>query len=294
MHTDTWTCEYCGNAYSDQQNYTNCRCEGMTAFRAGRGVPYSTTEHEFAAAEARERGMAFIVDGKHVNADRVFILSVPDTVGPISAMRTAKIDAQAALRDMEAFSANVSKPMNKAHVELTGQHLSSLMDAVGLEKKPHWDDTYLGMHSYITMSDIEVKVRMLISEMKALIEANNDLREVVHGPAVMKLEVKADPSVLKTFNECVALLKEGYDALGWQESLETENDRGNLMRRIENWVSTTLGDSDVVIDGIRVTDPELAAPITDSTPGVTRVCADCGMPFTDDTSSIFCPSHRQS
>lgn len=119
-----------------------------------------------AESEARVRGMAFIVDGKHVDADRVFILSVPDTVGPISAMRTAKAEAVRTLAELEAFQANVSRPMAKQHVEMTGQHLSQLMGAVGLKKEPHWDNTYLGMHSYITMVDIEAKVRELAQDFR--------------------------------------------------------------------------------------------------------------------------------
>src|ERR1700750_941158 len=100
MHTDTWTCGYCGIAYNNPQGYEHCRCEGMTQFRAERSGKPDSLEHEHAAQEARDRGMAFLVDGKHVPADRVFILSVPDTVGPISAMRQAKDHARAERQEL--------------------------------------------------------------------------------------------------------------------------------------------------------------------------------------------------
>lgn len=139
-------------------------------------------EHESAAAEARERGMAFIVDGKHVNADRIFILSLPDTTGPISDMRRAKADALASLQELEQFHANVSKPMNEQHVKMTGEHLRSLMKAVGMPTPPaHHDNKYIGMHSYVTMCDIETAVRERMSELNSLIVANNELREIVRS-----------------------------------------------------------------------------------------------------------------
>ena len=55
------------------------------------------TEYDKAAIEARQRGMAFLVDGQHVNADRIMILSLPDTTGPISNMRKAKAEAKEVL-----------------------------------------------------------------------------------------------------------------------------------------------------------------------------------------------------
>lgn len=273
MIKDTWTCEFCSETYTSGDEYTMCGCAGMTAFRAGRSVPYSLSEQKEAETEAALRGMSFIVDGKHVSADRVFILSVPDTIGPISNMRAAKADAKRVMEELEAFQLNVSKPMNAAHVAMTGQHLSQIMDVLGLEKKPDWDYTYLGMHSYITMVDIEAKCRSMMSEMLSLIQANNDLREIVHGGeklAVIEFTPSTDaPAGPLPCMHC-----------------------GSSDSRMRAACKVAGCPHYVVINGILVTDPELAAPISDEAPGpASCACGVCGKLF-DHPSSLFCDEHR--
>lgn len=184
----------------------------------------NSESYESAAAEARDRGMAFIVDGRHVNADRVLILSVPDTIGPISNMRREKQEGQRLLQEMEAFSANVSKPMNKAHVELTGQHMRQLLDACGLEKKPHWDDTYLGMHSYITMVDIEAKIREMAQE----------LHDVKRTYTAWKDEHKGQP--ISTYSSVAGALDDAFNRMDLQfyNAINLMSKRDKSMLRINH------------------------------------------------------------
>lgn len=83
-------------------------------------------ENASATKEASERGMAFLVHGVHVSVDNVFVLSVPDTKGPISDMRKAKEDARAAL------------DQQRSYIELTRvmQEALTLLADVGVELGP--------------------------------------------------------------------------------------------------------------------------------------------------------------
>lgn len=86
----------------------------------GNEPPSVQREYDLAAAEARSRGMAFIVHGVHVNADHVMILSMPNTIGPISDMRRAKIDAEAALAEQVSYA-----ELQRQLIEVNQQLLSA-------------------------------------------------------------------------------------------------------------------------------------------------------------------------
>ena len=175
-------------------------------------------EYESAAAEARQRGMAFMVDGKHVNADRVFIFSVPDSIGPISDMRRAKQEALAVMRDMDGN-------------EYVGARLRRLCKKLGVIE-PAGDDSELAKHAFSMLGLISTAVDRLLSDMA---------------------DARADSGITN-----VRLAMDSKGALG-------------------HW-----------IDGMLVTDPELAAPITEAAPGITAICGDCGEPF--DGPGLFCPT----
>lgn len=64
----------------------------------------SPAQLEIAYAFARQRGMAFVVDGVHVEAERVVIVGDPES-GPIAEMRQAAAEAREALGDMRAARA---------------------------------------------------------------------------------------------------------------------------------------------------------------------------------------------
>lgn len=147
--TDTWTwrCEWCGVVHATAEEYMDCQCVGMKASRAG--------NVRAAELEARERGMAFLVDGKHVSSDRVMIFSVPDTVGPIGAMRRAKDEAAVTLRAVQDVT-------DQKH-GLLGEYIVLVMQALGMpHPKPN---EFYGSHSFVTLCDIAEQVRVLNAQL---------------------------------------------------------------------------------------------------------------------------------
>lgn len=63
----------------------------------------SAQQDQFAEADAALRGMAFLIDGVHVQAERVVIVSPPAGVGPIAEMRAAAAEAREALAQLKAL-----------------------------------------------------------------------------------------------------------------------------------------------------------------------------------------------
>ena len=70
-------------------------------FIASCASPSTLDQWVAAEAEALQRGMAFIVHGRHISADFVEIVSAGDGTGPIAEMRREKREAQELLAQIE-------------------------------------------------------------------------------------------------------------------------------------------------------------------------------------------------
>lgn len=204
----------------------------------------SQEQYEAAQAEARLRGMAFVVNGLHVPAENVFILSVPDTIGPISAMRTAKDEAKKALPELTMT----------LKVDADVATLKALDGCIALLRGCY---EALASNHGIVRSETRLAIGKFLEQMAE--------RYVPADPASEKIDLPSHTPV----------------GIALPDNSKSCSNKACL--------------AGVVIDGIVVTDPELAASITDAAPSVTHVCADCGQPFeAKGNGSIFCPLHAQS
>lgn len=258
--TDTCTCEFCATTYTSGKDYENCKCAGRQAFNAGRSVPYSTIEHESAAAEARDRGMAFIVDGKHVNADRVFILSVPDTIGPISNMRTAKVEAKKALAELTMT----------LKVDADVATLKALDGCIALLRGCY---EALASNHGVVRSETRLAIGKFLEQMAQ--------GYVPVDPAAEKIDLPQHT----LGGIVITTMRDGAEHV---DNSNCKFAQGGAA------CSLWCGDSHcrpapLVINGILVTDPALASPITDDIRGVSTACGVCGALHTND--GLFCNDH---
>lgn len=98
--------------------------------------------------------------------------------------------------------------------ELRGQHLRSIMDVLGMEKNPVHDDTYLGMHSFVAMLDIEAATRELTRE-------NNELRDKL-------CDARADTQRIDWFDKERAQVSESKKATRWMITYPTDSGMTNV------------------------------------------------------------------
>lgn len=274
---ETWTCDYCRTVYHSADEYTNCQCLEMSAFRAGRNAERhcaandtrDAAGHQLSAQrEARDRGMAFIVDGKHIPADRVFILSVPDTVGPISSMRKAKVDALAALHSYEDYD------KFRSHSVTLNTVLVKMADYLGMVFDDH--------------GAAEVDVELLIERFFGKVgrvphqctspKGGFACRGCTCGAPRKGMAASSAPNELPA-------------PINWDNCQAASGGA-----KCVSWCGNAACVAPVVIDGIVVTDPDLANPITDELPGVTSMCFECGKPCpnTPDDFPVFCDDHANS
>lgn len=230
------------------------------------------TDHiEQATAEARERGMAFLVDGFHVAAERVTILSLPDTIGPISAMRQAKVEAKKALQELTMT----------LKVEADTETLKALNGCIALLRGCY--DALAANHGLVR-SETRLAIGKFLEQIAAPYAtggvASADATYAVNqGEAILpKKTTPASDTPVGIKKHLCTSPRGGFACTGC--------DCGAPRKGM---ATPAPAPAAAIINGILVTDPDLMKPITDDVaPGVTTLCFECGQPT---SGGNFCDAH---